>query len=216
MKLPKSIPIKETTTLFAGKYNYKIVLVCPAAGWFRGKNYDFTETKLKEVEPMHYTDKWSKIRSNEDLQYCFKVLNSLKSFNDLEYETRIENPRISFYTNNATHVETLANIDPDRIKFVCLPNKNIQALTPGTVVVKTLDFDYKVYLATMKNKDNSGFLNWIKNNDKVRVTKKCIKDLGQNYSWGGGYFYVKDAKTLTMVKMFLGSDISRVEQVIKG
>jgi hypothetical protein len=216
MKLPKSVQIKETTSLFANKYNYKIVLVCPGAGWFRGKNYDFTQTKLDEIEPSQFSGRYSKIRSQDDLNYSYKVLFNLRNFNDTEYDTRVENPLISVYTNNANYVEKLASIDADRVKFVCLPNKNLQRLDPGKVVVKTLDFDYKVYLATMKNKDNSSFLNWIKDNDKVRVTKRCIKDLGQRVSWGGSYFYVKDAKTLTMVKMFLGSDISRVEEVIKA
>jgi hypothetical protein len=216
MKLPKSVQIKETTTLFAGKYNYKIVLVCPAAGWFRSKKYAFTRSKLDEIAPSHYTDKWAKIKSDKELNFCYKVLNALENFNDVEYDTRVENPFISVYTNNKTYVEQLAGIDEDKIKFVCLPSKNIKKLDPGKVVVKTLDYDYKVFLATIKNKDNSSFLNWIKDNNKVRVTKRCIKDLKQTYSWGGSYFYVKDAKTLTMVKMFLGSDISRVEQVIKG
>lgn len=216
MKLPKSVQIKETTTLFSGKYNYKIVLVCPAAGWFRGKKYDFTQTKLDEIESHQIGGKWSKIRNQEDLNYSYKVLYHLRNFNDVEYDTRVESPFINLYTNNASYIEKLAAIDGSRVKFVCLPNKNIQKLDPGKVVVKTLDYDYKVYLATMKNKDNTSFLNWIKDNNKVRVTKRCIKDLSQRVSWGGSYFYVKDAKTLTMVKMFLGSDISRIEEVIKG
>lgn len=216
MKLPKSILIKETKTLFAGKYNYKIVLVCPAAGWFRSKNYDFTRSKLDEVEPHHYHDKWFRIKNDEDLNYCYKVLDVLEKFNDTEYDIRIESPLISIYTNNKIYIEQLAGIDKETIKFVSLPAKNIQRLDPGKVVVKTLDYDYKVYLATIKNKDHSSFLNWTKDNNKIRITKRCIKDLNQRISWGGSYFYVKDAKTLTMVKMFLGTDISRVEQVIKG
>ena len=216
MKLPKSVQIKETTTLFSGKYNYKIVLVCPGASLFRGKNYGFTQSKLDEVTPHHFSDKWARIRNQDDLNYSYKVLYYLRKFNDTEYDTRVESPLISVYTNNKTYIEQLAAIDDNRVKILCLPSKNIQKLDPGKVVVKTLDFDYKVYLSTIKNKDNSSFLNWIKDNNKVRVTKRCIKDLSQSVSWGGSYFYVKDAKTLTMVKMFLGSDISRIEQVIKG
>lgn len=216
MKLPKSALIKETTTLFAGKYNYKIVLICSASGWFRGKKYDFTQAKLDEVEPSHYGDRWFKIKSDDELKYAYKLLNALKSFNDNEYDIRVESPRISVYTNNTSYIEKLASIDESNVKFICLPGKNVKKLDPGKVVVKTLDYEYKVYLATMKKKDHSSFLNWSKDNNKVRLTKRCIKDLGQVVSWGGSYFYVKDSKTLTMVKMFLGTDISKVEQVIKG
>lgn len=216
MKLPKSVQIKETTTLFSNKYNYKVVLVCPGAAWFRSKNYDFTQSKLDEIEPSHFSGRYSKIRSQADLNYSYKVLFNLRSFNDNEYDTRIENPLISVYTNNTSYIEKLAAIDEARVKFVCLPSKNIQKLDPGKVVVKTLDYDYKVFLATMRNIDNSSFLKWTENNKHIRITKRCIRDLKQRASWGGSYFYVKDAKTLTMVKMFLGSHISRIEEVIKA
>ena len=61
----------------------------------------------------------------------------------------------------------------------------------------------------------SSFVNWSKNNPKVRLPKRAQKDLVKDYSPGGSYFYVKDAKSLTMVKMFLGSYISKVETVVR-
>lgn len=216
MKLPKSVLIKETTSLFANKYNYKIVLICPAAGWFRQKNYDFAFTKLSEVTPADFSNKWGRIKNSTELKQSFTLLDSLRSLDSDLYDIRIESPRISLYTNETGYIEQLAALDESHVKFICIPGKTIQKLDPGKVVVKTLDYDYKVYLGTVRKRNHTSFIEWAENNGKIRLTKKCKTDLTKDNSWGGSYFYVKDAKTLTMVKMFLGSDISRVEQVIKA
>lgn len=216
MKLPKSVQIKETTSLFANKYNYKIVLICPAAGWFRQKNYDFAFTKLSEITPADYSSRWIKIKNDKDLKQSFALLDALRALDIDLYNIRIESPRISIYTNESKYIEQLAAVEEANVKFVCIPSKTIQKLDPGKVVVKTLDYDYKVYLGTIRKRNHSNFIEWCETNGKIRLTKKCKTDLTKDNSWGGSYFYVKDAKTLTMVKMFLGGDISRVEQVIKA
>lgn len=209
MKLPKSVLIKETVSLFANKYKYKIVLVCPVSGWFRGNKLDFVLEKLNEgVFPP-----WVKIKTQADIDYCFALQRLMSTLSD--YELRIESPRINFYTNTTANIEKLAALDEDRIKFVCLPNKTSPNLEENTVIVKTLDYNYKIHLSATKQ-DYQNFLNWCDGNDKLRLTNRAKKDLSRGTSWGGGYFYVKDDKTLTMVRMFLGAVISKVETVIKA
>jgi hypothetical protein len=216
MKLPKNLRIKETLKLFLDKYNYKISFICPAAAMFRSKNYEYALTKLNEVEPAHFSDPWSKIKSAPDLKYCYAVLDALKSFDDSLYEIRIESPIVNVYTNDTKYIETLAKIADKDVKFVSMPNGNVQTISKGKVIVKKLDFDFKVFLGTIKKRDYSNFVSWAQNSKKIRLTKKVVKDLSKDYSWGGGYFYVKDEQTLTMVKMFLTTDISRIEIVIKA
>jgi hypothetical protein len=209
MKLPKSVLIKETVSLFANKYKYKIVLVCPVAGWFRGNKLDFVLEKLNEgVFPP-----WVKIKTQADVDYCFALQQLMSTLSD--YELRIESPRINFYTNITTNIEKLAALDQSRIKFICLPNNSIPDLEENTVIVKTLDYKYKIHLSATKQ-DYQNFLNWSSGNDKLRLTNRVKKDLSRRNSWGGGYFYVKDDKTLTMVRMFLGAVISKVDSVIKA
>jgi hypothetical protein len=60
----------------------------------------------------------------------------------------------------------------------------------------------------------ASFISWTENNSKVKMTNNAIRDLGRDRSWGGCYFYVKDEKCLTMVKMFLGSEIGRIDRII--
>lgn len=209
MKLPKSILIKDTVSLFANKYKYKIVLVCPVAGWFRGNKLDFVLEKLTEGN----FPPWVKIKTKADLDYCFELQKTMSSLTD--YELRIESPLINFYTNTTTNLEKLSALDANRVKFICLPNKSSPTLAENNIIVKTLDYKYKVHLGATRQEYLS-FVGWCNGNDKIRLTKRAAKDLSKNFSWGGGYFYIKDDKTMTMVKLFLGSIITKTELVIKA
>jgi hypothetical protein len=195
--------------LFANKYKYKIVLVCPVSGWFRGNKLDFVLEKLNEgVFPP-----WVKIKSQADIDYCFSLQQLMTTLSD--YEIRVESPRINFYTNNASDIEKLAALDADRVKFICLPNKASPNLAEDSVIVKTLDYGFRVHLGTSKS-SYINFVKWCDGNEKVRLPKRAKQDLSKNFSWGGGYFYVKDEKTLTMVRLFLNNVITKVETVIKA
>lgn len=213
MKLPKSVKVKDTVSLFMNKYSYKVVLVCPAASWFRGNDLDLVTLRLDEVKKNGKMPPWLKIKSPDDLKNCFDVCKALKGFSD--YQIRIEHPLINFYTNNESSVEKLSALDPDRVKYVSRPNKSNPTLTEGTVIVKNLDFDFKIYLGRTR-KSHLEFVEWAKNNKKIRLTKRVIEDLSRSSSWGGGYFYVKGESNLTMVKMFVGTEISKIEAVIKA
>lgn len=195
-----------------GKYQYKVVLVSPGAHWFRGKNLKLVEQKLLDEKVCKY---WLTDPAGENKKFVKDLVETFKQFNLDEYDIRIEMPLINVYTNNKTQVETLTAVNPNFVKFVSLPNKTSPTLKQGQIIVKNLDFDYKVFMGSTR-RDYKDFLNWSVNNDKVKITKKCTKDLNLSRSFGGSYFYVKGEKNLTVVKMFLGSDISRVEHIIKA
>jgi hypothetical protein len=195
------------------KYKYKIVLVCPVANWFRGNDLNNVIVRLTELETTGVAPPWVKLRSNEDKQFCRDVYTTLNKFND--YELRVEHPLINFYTNNSSYIEQLSSIDPARIKYISLPNKNNPELEAGTVIVKKLDYDYKIFMGrTRKNYNN--FVTWAESNKKIRLTPTVKKQLSRDTSWGGGYFYVKGEQTMTMVRVFLGSDIAKIDSVIKA
>ena len=59
------------------------------------------------------------------------------------------------------------------------------------------------------------YFEWCENNPKIRLPKRARRDLSKDSNPGGGFFYVKDDKSLTLVKMFLGRTITKVETVIK-
>lgn len=210
MRLPKSLQIKETVSLYAKKYQYKVVLVTPVAYIFRGNDLEFA---AKCIESRHFPS-WTKIKSEEDIEYSAKVLEVLKSLNN-DYTIRVENPRLNFYSNDPLAVETLVNLDESNIKYITIPYKSSPKLNSDSVIVKKLDYDYKITIGRTR-RDHSSFLAWADGNEKIKLTKKCERELKRSQSWGGFYFYVRGEKTLTMVRMFLGSDIAKTETVLKG
>jgi hypothetical protein len=210
MKLPKSILIKDTTRLFLGKYKHKIVLVTPVASWFRTGDMQTIKSKISIVN----TNISSKLKADNLKKYAVDVCDLLIAYQD-QYSVRVENPRLSIYTNDVIFLEKLAKLDETFVKFVVVPNNKNPEVIQGVVLVKNLDFDFKVHVGTSRT-NHSNFVEWSKNNAKIRMPKRCCRDLQRDRSWGGSYFYVKDPKTLTMVKMFLGADISKVETVVKA
>lgn len=213
MKQRQSIPIKNTTKLFSGKYKYKIVLRTSAASWFRKTNLESFEDKLTDYKNGkkqifgHF-----KLESKEEAVYAEKVYRTLLNFTD--FNLRIEYPLISVYSTDEALINALIKLDKDRVKYACFPEKDSN-LVENTVIVKRIDYDYKVYLGRTHTSYTS-FIQWSENNKKIRLTGRAKTDLLRPKSWGGGYFYVKDEKTLTMVKMFVGAAIHKIENVIKA
>ena len=89
---------KETRRLFQGQYQYKAVLVCPAAGWFRGRNVSEALDKIKENGIGAHKNPFNKVKTPEDFDYCMKLAKSILKMSN--FNIRVESPFISFYTNN--------------------------------------------------------------------------------------------------------------------
>jgi hypothetical protein len=111
-------------------------------------------------------------------------------------------------------VVTVANLDVKKTKYVAEPPSNIN-ITQGEIILKRIDYGFKVTIgATRQNFTN--FVQWSENSNKVKMTKGCKKQLQKDRSWGGSYFYVKDEQTLMLVRMFIGSEMARIDKVIKA
>ena len=213
MKLHKSIQTKQTIRLFNGKYKYKIVLLSKAASWVRGG--DKAAIKKNIAGAANSTYAWVNKLKTTDIDYATKLSVAINPMHD--FIIRVESPYINFYTNNEADVEKLAKIDSEFVKYVCLPEPGSENLLDDKkVLVKSLDYAYKITMGRTRQ-NHSNFVNWCAGKeDRVRLTKSAAKYLSKNSSWGGYYFYVKDDKTLTMVKMFLGEGINLVESVVKA
>lgn len=210
MKLNHKILVKKTKRLFMDKYQYKTVLVCPVANWFRGGDLDHVREKLQLIDSKKLpldTPLWNKLKTPDDLEYCIKLESLMSKMTN--YEIRIEHPLLSFYSNNFNNCVELANLEISRTKYVSVSNN----LKPNTVYLPKIKYGFRVTMGRTRS-NHLSFLNWSKNNDKIKITKNCYNDLARDKSWGGNYFYVKDEKSLTLVKMFLGSEISRIDVVI--
>lgn len=212
MKLNQTIQVKRTKKLFDNTYKYKAAVRCIFAGYFRGNNIKFAQQKLKDVKKTGVNPAWAKQATVADVDFALELSKIFLKLQD--YAVRIENPVVSFYTNNEQDLKTITDLDPDAVKYVSIPDSQ-QPMEKDTVYVKKLDYGFKVTMGrTTQSLDN--FVQWCQANpSKIRMPKRCLGDLTSGHSWGGGHFYVKDDKTLTMVKMFLGINVARVDRVVK-
>lgn len=210
---------KQTKKLFYGTYQYKIVLVCAGAGWFRNKNWDLAEERLRCVDlsknssqyPNYTRYTGTSIKTKEDLDYAINLLAELRKLDDIDL--RVESPWISLYTNTEANINKITSIDESRIKYVSSPSADI-SLEVGTIILPKVDFEYKVTMGRTLQ-EYSTFVNWADTSTKLKLTKTCRKQLSSNASWGGSYFYVTGDKNLMLAKMHLGGTISKIERIVK-
>ena len=205
---------KTTRRLFRGIYQYKIVLIVPGAGMFRhGNMSELLETlnKIDLNQPRTSSWKTPHIKSQEELDYAFKLQNAFSTMTDIEI--RVETPWISVYTSNKKNIDKLSNLDKNRVKYVCTPAAN-SALAEDTIIMPKMDFDYRVTLGKTNN-ECTAFISWADTNPKIKLTKSCIRDLGKQRSWGGTHFYITGDNNLLMAKMHLGGCIGKIERIAK-
>ncbi len=197
------------------KYQYKTVLVCPVASWFRGVNLEYVREKLLDIEdkpvPLD-TPLWSKLRNKKDLEYCLKLEHALSTIKD--FSIRVEHPLISLYSNNINDIVSISNIDPERVKYVSKPGNDVRPrLEKNTVFLPKIKYGFKITLGK-STRSHENFVSWAAKSEHVKLTKSCIRDLSRSKSWGGSYFYAKDERSITMVRMFLTAEINRIDRVI--
>ncbi len=197
------------------KYQYKTVLVCPVASWFRGVNLEYVREKLLDIEdkpvPLD-TPLWSKLRNKKDLEYCLKLEHALSTIKD--FSVRVEHPLISLYSNNINDIVSISNIDPERVKYVSKPGDEVRPkLEKNTVFLPKIKYGFKITLGK-STRSHENFVSWAAKSEHVKLTKSCIRDLSRSKSWGGSYFYAKDERSITLVRMLLTEEISRIDRVI--
>ena len=205
--------IKTTSKLFRGIYQYKIVLVCPNAHFFRNSDWQQCLHLLQKssISPGVRQGSLS-FKSIEDKDYALALYEVLSVLVDLN--VRIENPWITVYTNNKSHLDDLTKLDKTRVKYICLPPANV-SLSSDTVIMPKMNYDFQVTLGKT-TQEHSAFISWAASNQKLKLTKSCIAALTRNRSWGGTHFYVTGDNNLLMSKMHLGGSISKVSRIIKA
>lgn len=214
---------KTTKKLFRGVYQYKLVITCAGASWFRGGDWDSVLEQLTKVSIPHdgglkgkissqYSTWRVGIKTQEDLDYGFKLLSQLKQLSDID--VRVESPWVSVYTNTKSNIDALIALDESRIKYVSVPPTNT-VLIENTIIMPKVDFEYRITLGKTIQ-DYSAFIEWAEANKKLKLTGACKRELSKNRSWGGTHFYITGENNLLMAKMHLGGSINKIERIAKA
>ena len=209
MKLNPKIPIKRTKKLFLDKYSYKVVIISVFASVFRGNDLEHTAKKLSHYEKTRTVPHWVRHYVPTDRILASDILQLLTSMTD--YAIRVESPILSIYTNKLEDVKKITDELVNYVKYVSMSENTLEK---GTIYLKKIDFDYKVTLGSIRSPQDS-LVKWCDNNSKIRMPKTCKEQLELGWGCKQRYFYVKDDRSLIMVKMFLGSNIQRIDRVVK-
>lgn len=209
---------KTTRKLFRGTYQYKIVLICAGASWFRNRDMDkiFEELKLVDLyQNQKKPSTWrasTLIKTQDELDYAFNLASTLVAFT--QYELRVESPWITIYSNNKADIDRLVSLDITKVKYVSQPDPNV-SLAQGTIVMPKMAYEFRVTMGKTVQ-PNLAFVEWADTNKKCKLTKSCIRDLGKQRSWGGTHFYITGDNNLLMAKMHLGGAIAKIERIVKS
>jgi len=205
---------KITNRLFNNKYQYKVVLVCGGASYFRDRDFDQIRQRLAVIDfdqPMSRYYQSAGIKNQEELDWTLKLLVVLQNLQD--YSVRVEQPFVSIYTNTKKDVDKLIKLEPSKVKYISVPPTN-NPLAENTIISSKIDFEYRITLRKT-TREHSAFVDWATNNKKLRLTKSCVNALHKNRSWGGTYFYITGDNNLLMARMHLGEAINRVDRIVK-
>jgi hypothetical protein len=199
---------KTTTKLFHGKYQYKVVLVCPGAQVFRSGD---SKTILEALEKISVGSggRRGRVTSQEELDYAFKLQHALTKLQD--FSLRVESPWISIYTNTKKDLDFLCNLNTESVKYVCKPSS---ILEKDTVIMPKMAYDYKITLGKT-TQENSTFISWAEANPKIKIPKATKRELLKSRTYGGKHFYLSGDKNLMLARMHLGDSVARIENIVK-
>ena len=209
----KLLPTKKTNKLFLDKYRYKIVLISKLATTFRGRDIEDAAEKIAHWRENKTFPGWVYNGVASDLDRAYDIVKSFQKVSD--YKLMVSSPFLTFYTDKFDDFKQVSKELFDYIKYISMPEDARPVLEKNTVYLKRIDYDFKITL-TQRVPNNESFFKWCTGNDKIRMPRRCRDHVRRGWRSGDSYFYVKDAKTLSMVQMFLGSNIQRIDRVVKN
>jgi len=184
----------------------------PLATTFRGRDIEDAAEKIAHWRENKTFPGWVYNGVASDLDRAYNIVKAFQKVSD--YKLMVSSPFLTFYTDKFDDFKQVSKELFDYIKYISMPEDNRPILEKNTVYLKRIDYDFKITI-TQRVPNNESFFKWCTGNDKIRMPRRCRDHIRRGWRSGDSYFYVKDAKTLSMVQMFLGSNIQRIDQVIK-
>jgi hypothetical protein len=209
-------PIKKTSHLFYDKYVNKIAIYTPLANDFRTKELDKLKINFDQYSRLLENSKngfieignWNKKRiSVGDVITGFKLLNLLDEEED--FSVRVEGKILGIYSNNDDLIEQIRNIDHSVVREITKPaNQTIKSFllsNPNKIISKNYTHKFRVTVNPLRN-NSENFHDWAEKIPKIKLLKRTYKT--------EGYFYAADEKVLGLCRLFLGSKIRRIDEMV--
>lgn len=211
---------------FYDKWYYKVTIRVPGIGIIRSHTLEDLEEKAALYDLNHDVGYGSYLLK-DFLKNSIDIINLtayLKSMATSPWQKRIENNCIDIYTNDREFYEDVYN------RFQSLVVHRFEPLTQSAVdsdfdfiTVRKLPHDgfkYKVYLAPHRYKNNTelkqSFIDWLDTQKENIYITPTVKTwfIVNNYNWDRRYMYVKDEKTLLMLKLRSSEALGKIYQCV--
>lgn len=216
---------RDTIKLFYGKYAYKVVIrndLTSIFASYNNKNHARDtlaklQTALDKGQGLSIKKWRGEVKvSVFEFERAKSICNALQKYPD--HRVRAESAySLTIYTNEVNLVENLLKNVGHGVREVYRPREGVEEFLNTnieTAIVKTeMPYEFRVYFNG--SRVDPSFANWLKSNtDKSRVGTVTLRNIEEGYYTSGNYFYVKNEKVLTMVRMFLGHNIRKVERLV--
>lgn len=227
--LSSDIEIKYTTKKFFNQYLYKLDIDAPGCKSVRSSDIRTDiEHRRQWARTYSYGGSWVDRNLREQLEKADVGL--LYAIQDIineypEVKIRIEEPKISFYADSHTMIESLARaVSPDlrhHISSITVPENNTAAsLLTGNIVLVKKKPKYK-YRVWFREKQFSALTrqqvyNYLTNlGDLVKISETTKNHLTKSGDWiWGSYFYTDDLGIVELVRIINPEIIREVSELV--
>jgi hypothetical protein len=184
--------IKKTTRKFYNKWDYKVSFFIKGLGYMPRLTIDEAKKRGKS-------------------QDVIDMIEELEKFDSSKYTKRIESNIIDLYTNDRDFFDYFLNKFSSFVRLACeLDDDHSELLKNShTIVAKKYPYDmyhYKIFLKPHKFKsleEKRKYLDWLETQKpNINITDN-VKEwfYKTDWNWDRRYMYVKDDKTLLMLKL---------------
>ena len=210
--------ISKTEKLFFNKYTHKLAVHTPLAGYFRSKKFKETQLLINELSEKFDMLKVSRIKVNKfrgdsisvrELFTAQRLLDVLRASNE-DYHLRVESDHLGIYTSSSEFLDSIFKIKDIQLVELSRPEdeQSAKLLLEGhnLIIKKSYEYKYKVAVKALYN-DGEAFVKWASTMNNIKTSSS------RSYKWGGN-FYVKDDKTLTVCRLYLGDKIIKINEFV--
>ena len=209
----------KTRKLFYNKWPYKIDIQLRKVNYVIRLGIDRTNSWLNGAD----TDKFIwRDASKPDIEEFVKKYQSLTG---LDLQIRTDGSKISVFLKDADLVDKVVDLFSKWVTTITEPSSDQEydfLMSNSSKKVICDDFPkgkyrYKIYIKTKMNVNTrERFQSWMANyGDKFDVATSTSKWLSGNKHWiQDPFFYIEDQHMLSMVGMYLGDNLKRVEEFI--
>ncbi len=210
---------KKTRKKFYNKYPFKIALFTQMA-----KSIDYSICKIQKSSKIHTFGNQARRMAKQDVIQDLAVQLE-PFFKDANCRRRLEGYHLNIFTLTKEDFDKILQITERYVTEVHEPGseedlKFFEENSAKKILTDKLpygSFKYKIYIRhTMDHERRLKLANFVKKSpDNVKVSKQSQDwmTLKQRWVWAP-YMFLKDSSSLTMISLFLGTDIKKIEEYV--